>query len=88
MKQNSTISVIDINSEQTLKTFELSEAALAYEYAAEMESYGLDVEVDAPTITETLANSLGLSANSKEDYEQSVIAELEDHEGSCCAKED
>ena len=88
MKQNSQITVIDINSEQVLSTFDISQIASAYEYAAQMEDYGLDVKVIAPTITETLANSLGLSANLKEDYEQSVIAELEDHDGSCCAKND
>lgn len=86
MKQNSLIKVIDTNSGEILSTFSMDKLSNAFEYAAQMESYGIDVKIDAPTITQTLADSLGLSIDLKADYEQSVIAELADHDGSCCTK--
>jgi hypothetical protein len=47
---------------------------------------GLDIKILAPTITQTLTDSLGIINDELEDYEQSVVAEMDDHEGSdsCC----
>ena len=85
MKQKSKIKVIDCLSNETLKEFSMEQSQEAYEYAAQMEGYGLEVNILGPTITETLANSLGLTADMQEEYAQSVIAELADHDG-CCTK--
>ncbi len=46
---------------------------------------GLEVKIMAPSITQTLTNTLGLSHDEEEEYQNSVVAEMEDHEGSCCA---
>lgn len=89
MKQKSKIKVIkvvDVLNNEILQEFSQSESQKAYEYAAQLENYGLEVQVIAPTITETLADSLGMSANMQQEYAQSVIAELSEHDG-CCAKQ-
>ena len=86
MKQKSKIKVIDGLNNEILKEFTIDESQNAYEYAAQMESYGLEVKIIIPTITETLADSLGMSADMKQEYAQSVIAELADHDG-CCNKQ-
>ncbi len=81
----SMIKVVDLGSKETLFECEMSQAEKAYEYAADMEKMGLEVEVQAPTITETLCDSLGIELDKREDYEQSVFEEIDDHDGSCCA---
>ena len=83
MKQKSKIKVIDSLNNEILKEFPLDEAHFAYEYAAQMESYGVDIKVIEPTITETLVDSLGMTLDMKEEYAQSVVAELADHDGCC-----
>jgi hypothetical protein len=85
MKGKSKIKIVDSLNNEILKEFPMEDSQAAYEYAAQMEGYGLEIKIVSPTITETLAESLGLSADMKEDLRQSVIAELEEHDGSCCA---
>lgn len=77
--------VIEIHSEQVLFECDAKDSAKAYEFAAEMEAMGLEVEVSSPTITESLCDSLGIIHDERDEYENSVIAEIEDHDGSCCA---
>lgn len=86
MSQNK-VKVIDVNSEKTLFECDIKEIEQAYRYAAELEEMGLDIKIMAPTITQTLTDSLGMNHDEKEEYQQSVTAEIEDHEGhdsSCC----
>lgn len=82
------IQVIEENTKEVLFECEVSESEAAYEYAARMDDMGINVKIISPTITETLCDSLGIELDEREDYEQSVIAEIEDHDGSCCAKPD
>jgi hypothetical protein len=87
MSQNK-VRVIDINSEESLFECDITKLESAYQFAAQMEEMGLEVKVCAPSISETLTESLGMSHDEKEEYEQSVVAEMDDHEGSCCVSED
>lgn len=85
MSTPSIVQVIDKNTKEVLFECSIEETEKAYEFAGEMDEMGLDVEVKSPTITETLCDSLGIGEGEREEYEESVIAEIDDHDGSCCA---
>jgi hypothetical protein len=81
------IRVLDQLSDQVLFECSIEESEKAYQFAAEMEEMGLDLKMDVPTLSETLSESLGLSREQQAAYKQSMEAELEDHDGSCCFKD-
>ena len=83
----SQIQVVDVLSNEILFECALDESDKAFSFATEMEEMGLDVKIINPTITQTLTNSLGMSHDQKEEYENSVVAEIHDHEGGCCTTE-
>ncbi len=85
--EKSKILVRDILSQQTLFACEIAESEKAYQYAAQMEELGIEVEVISPTLAETLTASLGLSAEAREQYQKSLEEEMDSHEGSCCFEE-
>ncbi len=78
------IQVQDIQSHQVLFECALEDSEKAYQFAAEMEEAGLDIQVLNPTLAETISTSLGLSNQEKAEYFESMDEELEQHEGSCC----
>lgn len=80
----SKIKIIDLSNDEVLYEFSLHEADKAYAMATQMEEMGLDIYVKNPSATETLCDSLGLKVDARQEYEQSVTAEIEDHDGSCC----
>lgn len=80
--------VKDIQSDQTLFECSLDESDKAFQFAAEMEELGLEVKVVSPSLTETLSNSLGLTKEQEEAYKTSLEEEMENHEGSCCFKDE
>lgn len=82
------IKVRDVVTKQVLFECEVTESEKAYQFAAEMEEMGLDIEVVAPTLGETLSSSLGLSQEQQEAYKQSLEEEMEEHDGSCCFTDD
>ncbi|MBD65037.1 MAG: hypothetical protein CME62_07505 [Halobacteriovoraceae bacterium] len=86
MSNDSKVKVIDVNTQQVLFECEFKDIEKAYQYASDMEDMGLDIKLISPTITESLCDSLGIDYERRADYEQSVVAEIEDHDGSCCAK--
>lgn len=83
-KEKSKIIVRDIQTEQTLFECPVSESEKAFQFAAEMEEMGLDIEVISPTLSETLSHSLGLTQEQLQEYKNSMDDEIEAHEGSCC----
>lgn len=85
MSTPSLVQVIEENSNEVLFECAVADSEAAYEYAAKMDKMGISVKVVSPTITETLCDSLGIELDEREEYEQSVVAEIEDHDGSCCA---
>lgn len=86
---NSLVKVVDQNSQSVLFSCAMDNIHSAYLYAKEMENLGLDVKIVSPTITQTLANGLGISEQEKANYQASVSRELHDHDGisesTCCA---
>ena len=88
MSTVSLIKVVDLNSQEVLFECEMHQSEKAFEYAASMEKMGLEVEILSPTITETLCDSLGVELDKRADYEQSVFEEIDDHDGSCCVKDE
>lgn len=85
MSNKSKVKVIDHHSEEVLFECDIETIESAFQYAAQMEKMGIDVRILSPTITETLCDSLGIEHDEREEYEQSVVAEIDDHDGSCCA---
>lgn len=86
-KSKPKILVRDVQTQQVLFECAINESEKAYQFAAEMEEMGLDIEVVSPTLGETLSNSLGLSKEDQETYKQSLEEEMDSHEGSCCFEE-
>lgn len=82
------IRVLDVQTGQSLFECPMDQSEKAYEFAARMEEMGLDVKVDAPTLGDTLSQSLGLSREAQEAYRQSMEEEIEQHEGSCCFEDE
>lgn len=85
MPKDLKVKVVDVQSNETLFECSVEQLESAYRRASDYEEMGLDVKVIAPSITQTLTNSLGLNHDEEEDYQNSVVAEMEDHDGSCCA---
>lgn len=80
------VKVIAVGTDEILFETDLSKMEEAYKYAAKMEEMGIDVKIDAPTISDSLADTLGLTLDDRHRLETSVHDELADHDGSCCAK--
>ena len=87
-KEKSKILVRDVQTKQILFECPLTESEKAWQFAAEMEEMGLDIEVVAPTLGETLSTSLGLSKEDQQAYMDSLDEEMEEHDGSCCFTKD
>lgn len=83
-KEKSKIIVRDVQTQQVLFECPVTESEKAYQFAAEMEEMGLDIEVISPTLSETLSTSLGLTKEQLQEYKNSMDEEIEAHEGSCC----
>jgi hypothetical protein len=86
-----TIKVIDMISQDVIKTYQEDQREEAYSYAAELEQMGFDVRVVTPTLMDSFKSTLGLDVERLVDFEDSVREELEDHDGqelddSCCYK--
>ncbi len=82
----SKLRVIEQSSGEVLFECSLEEAEQAYVKAAELEEMGLDVRVEHPGVSETLAASLGLEGDSMNALKDSLAEEIEGHE-SCCYDE-
>ena len=83
-KEMTKIFVKDIQSGHILFECPLELSEQAYELAASMEKMGLDIEVINPTLSETLSQSLGLSSEDIEEYQNSIDDEIKSHDESCC----
>lgn len=78
------VKIIETNENQTLFECSVEDIEFAYQKAKEYEAMGLEVKLISPTISQSLTYALGLNHDEQEEYEQSVIAEIDDHDGSCC----
>ncbi len=73
------IKIIDNSTNEVLYSYCFEESERAHHKATELEEMGLDISVHIPTVTDTLCDSIGITRDEKEDYEQSIVSEIDDH---------
>jgi hypothetical protein len=88
------VQVLSTDSKEVLFECEVDQESHAYEYAAQMEELGVEVEVISPNVIDTLTTALGLKKDEEDAFRHSVYEEIHDHEGqeeselvdtdSCC----
>ncbi len=92
VKEKLKIQVIETNSGSVMQEFDLDQLDAAYALAGSLEEMGLDISINHPTLSDTLSHSLGLSEEQIKDYKDSLIEEIDEHEGdyggSCCFKKE
>lgn len=76
------VRVIDVLSGTTLFSTTVEKIEDAYTFAAQMEEAGLDIQILAPGLTETLIQSLGASQEDIENYKQEMQDEIDGHNES------
>lgn len=76
------VKVKDLLSGTVLFTTTIEKIEEAYAFAAQMEEAGLDLEIDAPGLSETLIKSLGASESEIAEYRESMDNEIDDHDFS------
>lgn len=76
------VKVIDSISGTSLFETTIEKITDAYDFATQMEEAGLDIEVVAPGLAETLIKSLGADEKEIAEYKQSMDDELNDHDDS------
>jgi hypothetical protein len=90
VKEKLKIQVIETNSGSVMQEFDLNQLDAAYALATSLEEMGLDITINRPTLSDTLAHSLGFSEEQVAEYKDSLIEEIQEHEaedgGSCCFK--
>lgn len=84
----SQVKVIDPSNNKVLFETSMENIEQAYNYARDMESYGIDVEIIAPSASETLISSLGAPEEDLETLRKGLDAEIASHEGCCNQKDD
>lgn len=76
------VRVIDTLSGTTLFETTIEKINDAYAFATQMEEVGLDIEVVAPGLAETLIRSLGADESEIKEYQQSLQDEIDEHDDS------
>jgi len=76
------VRVIDSLSGTTLFETTIEKMADAYAFATMMEEAGLDIEIKAPGLAETLIKSLGADEAEINQYKQSLQDEIDEHDDS------
>lgn len=77
--------VLDKLSKTVLFQCEIANIDLAYKKALEYEEMGIDTEIKAPTLTESLIRSLGATAEDIQQFKDSEEFEESLHEDTGCA---
>lgn len=81
----SEIKVIDKTSGTVIKTFAIEDQDQAYSFAEQMEALGMDIEIDQPSLPETLLSSLGRSETELQSLREEMNEEIDSHH--CCDDE-
>jgi hypothetical protein len=76
------VRVIDVLSQTTLFETSMDKISDAYSFATQMEEAGLDIEVVAPGLAETLIKALGADESDLDQYRQSLQDEIDEHDDS------
>lgn len=74
----SKIKLLDSES-QTLYEYPVDQVEAAYAKAQELEEMGIEVTLDAPSLPETLGNTLGMSSQDQEKLRAEIEEEIESH---------
>lgn len=76
------VRVIDVLSKTTLFETSLDKISDAYSFATQMEEAGLDIEIVAPGLAETLITALGANEKEVDQFKQSLQDEIDEHDDS------
>ena len=76
------VRVIDLISGTTLFETTIEKMDDAYAFATQMEEVGLDIEIKAPGLAETLIKSLGADDSQIQEFQQSLQDEIDGHDDS------
>lgn len=79
----SKIQIKEVNSLETLYEFSMDDMEKAYHKAQELEEMGLDIKLIIPSLTETLARTLGRTEDELLLLNEELNDEINDHEDSC-----
>lgn len=79
MSMPSKIKIIENTTGETMYEFSFEESEAAQIKATELDEMGLDISLKIPTVTQTLCDTLGIENEDLLDYEESVVAEIDDH---------
>ena len=77
------VKVIDKLSGEVLFGCSMEDRDKAYEFAAQMEAAGLDIEIISQSLNETLGRSLGMKEDDIELLNQTMEEEIDSH-NDCC----
>lgn len=77
---HSPIKVIDNTSNSIMAYFKAQENDLAYQYAMDLESYGLDVRIEQIGAPESLALCISNDPSVLEQFAQSADDEIKNHD--------
>lgn len=80
---SSKVKVIENQSQTVLFECALEDIEKAYQYALEMEGHGIDVSLQAPSLPESLALTLGMNESEIENLKQMLNDEIESHDTIC-----
>ncbi len=83
MKQQNFIRVIDQEG-QELFHCHIEERDKAFQFAKQMEELGIEVNIQEPSLIETLGSSLGINSKEAERLKETLIHEIEEHNIGCC----
>ena len=73
------VRVIDNISDLVLFETSIEQISSAYSFATMMEKEGLDIRIDAPSLAETLIESLGADEVEIAEYKKSMDNEIDEH---------
>jgi len=79
---NKPIRVIEIQSGETLGSFEQGEWDAAHKLATELEGMGIDTKIVAPSLPESLAINLGAGPEELESLRNEMDDEIDSHNES------
>lgn len=82
---SNTAKVVDKLSQTILFECELAHIELAYQKALEFEAMGIDAEIQAPSLSESLVRSLGATNEDIKQYKDSEEFEESLHDDMGCA---
>lgn len=77
-----TVKVLD-EQNQILFECELDQADRAWEFAKQMENYGISMRLSSPSLPESLAESLGRNQSEIDQLRHELEEEIDSHNGCC-----